>query len=523
MQKFGRLILILIGGLSIFGAVVFLALNLYVQSQGTQVRIEQELRQRFGASLKIGRISVTPWSGLKLTGIRIAQETTGTTGNFLEAKNFGLRIAFFSLFSRRLVIKEVSLVSPNVVWPQNSDGKWRLPDIRHEQTEAPLIAPAPETSPGEQPQNEESPAATASPTPSPRKMKAPQKPPAEEKPHLTSPFVSEIHKVSLSDGTFRFLGRANEPVANFEGVGFKAVISSALALKGNTRVARIALRDRFFVQQLKSPLRYDENGLDLSQISAHVGGGDVTGRFTMQPETEESPFHVDLKFRGVQADQIITEAGGPSGVLQGKIEGSLQTEGKTTDPDALAGTGEIFLKDGQLRQYNLLVALGQLFQIEELQQLHLDQAEAKYHLSPGIVTIDQLVLRSQNIHLSASGTVNFRGKLHLNSRLAINEKVREQLFKPIRANFQPTEEPGYSAVDFEVTGTLERPKTNLLEKVVGRDLKDLVNSFLGGKGEKTDKPKKKKEKGAKQNQDESAEQLPDVGASPAAPTPAPSP
>ena len=523
MQKFGRLILILIGGLSIFGAVVFLALNLYVQSQGTQVRIEQELRQRFGASLKIGRISVTPWSGLKLTGIRIAQETTGTTGNFLEAKNFGLRIAFFSLFSRRLVIKEVSLVSPNVVWPQNSDGKWRLPDIRHEQTEAALIAPAPETSPGEQPQNEESPAATASPTPSPRKMKAPQKPPAEEKPHLTSPFVSEIHKVSLSDGTFRFLGRANEPVANFEGVGFKAVISSALALKGNTRVARIALRDRFFVQQLKSPLRYDENGLDLSQISAHVGGGDVTGRFTMQPETEESPFHVDLKFRGVQADQIITEAGGPSGVLQGKIEGSLQTEGKTTDPDALAGTGEIFLKDGQLRQYNLLVALGQLFQIEELQQLHLDQAEAKYHLSPGIVTIDQLVLRSQNIHLSASGTVNFRGKLHLNSRLAINEKVREQLFKPIRANFQPTEEPGYSAVAFEVTGTLERPKTNLLEKVVGRDLKDLVNSFLGGKGEKTDKPKKKKEKGAKQNQDESAGQVPDVGASPAAPTPAPSP
>jgi len=63
--------------------------------------------------------------------------------------------------------------------------------------------------------------------------------------------------------------------------------------------------------------------------------------------------------------------------------------------------------------------------------------------------------------------VSFRGKLHLSSRLAINEKIRAQLYKPIRANFQPTEEPGYSAVDFEVTGTVERPKTNLLEKVVG--------------------------------------------------------
>src|SRR5437763_2057642 len=75
-------------------------------------------------------MSVTPWSGLKLSGITIAQGTTGTGGNFLEAKNFGLRIAFFSLFSRRLVIKEVSLVNPSVVWPQNSAGKWRLADLR---------------------------------------------------------------------------------------------------------------------------------------------------------------------------------------------------------------------------------------------------------------------------------------------------------------------------------------------------------------------------------------------------------
>ena len=514
MQKFGRLALILIGGLLIFAAVVFIALNLYVQSEGTQARIQQELRQRFGATLTIGRISVTPWSGLKLSGITMAQGANGAAGNFLEAENFGLRIAFFSVFSRRLVIKEVSLVGPKVVWPQNADGKWRLPDLRGERSEsnaAPTIA-EPENLPSEEPRTgkpaTETPAAQTKTTPSAqigRKTKA------------EGTFISEIHKVSLTDGNFRFLGRANDLVANFEGVGFRAAISNALALKGNARVARVSLRDRFFLQQLRSPLRYDANGLDLSQISAQVSGGELSGRFTMQPETEESPFRVELKFRGIQGDQIIAEAGGPAGVLQGKLEGSLQTEGKTTDPDALSGNGEISLKDGQVRQYNLLVTLGQLFQIEELTQLHLDQAEAKYHLSPGVVTIDELVLRSPNIHLSATGTVSFRGKLHLNSRLAINEKIREQLFKPIRANFQPTEEPGYSAVDFEVSGTLERPKTNLLEKVVGRDLKDLVNSLWGGKGEK---PKKKKQ----QNSDETtASSTPVLSATPAAPSPAGSP
>jgi type II secretion system protein N len=515
VRKFGRLALILVGGLSILAAIVFIALNLYVQSQGTQERIQQELRHRFGAALKIGRISVTPWSGLSLSDITIAQGPAGNA-NFLEAKNFALRVAFFSLFSRKLVIKEVTLVNPNVVWPQNADGKWRLPDLRGEESPSgPAVVLEPQNiAPGESEKAE---------TPMPEtSIAAATKGPAlrpERKTGGPPGFISEIHKVSLIDGNFRFLGRASEPVANFEGVRFRASISQPTALHGNARVEKVSLRDRFFLQQLRSPLRYNENGLDLSQISAHLGGGDLNGRFTMQPEADESPFHVEMKFRGVQADQIITDAGGPSGVLQGKLDGSLQTDGKTTDPDTLAGSGEVFLRDGQIRQYNLLVALGQIFQIEELTQLHLDQAEAKYHLAPGVVTIDELVLRSQNIHLSASGTVSFRGKLHLNSRLAINEKVRAQLFKPIRANFQPTGEPGYSAVDFEVTGTLERPKTNLLEKVVGRDLKDLVNSFWGG-GKGT---KKKKDKGAQSKSDEVASPVPEASSSPAGPSPGNSP
>ena len=103
MQKLGRAVLIIIGGLSILGALVLLAVNLYVQSRGTQARIQRELRQRFGADLTIGRISVTPWSGVKLSGITIAQAPGGTSANFLEAENFALRVAFLSLLKRTWV------------------------------------------------------------------------------------------------------------------------------------------------------------------------------------------------------------------------------------------------------------------------------------------------------------------------------------------------------------------------------------------------------------------------------------
>ncbi len=193
------------------------------------------------------------------------------------------------------------------------------------------------------------------------------------------------------------------------------------------------------------------------------------------------------------ADQIVENAGGPKGMVKGKLEGSFQASGKTADPNALVGRGEIFLRDGRVQQYSLLVLLGQILQIEELQELHLEQAEAKYHLSPGLVTIDELTLRSPNIRLTASGTVAFDGRLKLDSQLAINDRIRGQLFKAIRANFQPINEPGYSAIDFHVGGTIDRPSTNLMDRLVGRDLSGMLNSLFGGKRDRSKKKKKQTE------------------------------
>ncbi len=230
--------------------------------------------------------------------------------------------------------------------------------------------------------------------------------------------------------------------------------------------------------------------LELSKISARAGNGEINGYFAMQPEAEDSPFTTSVKFRNVLADQIVENAGGPKGMVKGELEGSFQASGKTADPNALIGRGEIFLRDGRVQQYSLLVLLGQILQIEELQELHLEQAEAKYHLSPGLVTIDNLILRSQNIHLTASGTVAFDGRLKLDSQLAINDRIRGQLFKAIRVNFQPTNEPGYSAIDFQVGGTIDRPSTNLMDRLVGRDLTNMLNSLFGGKKDRAKKKKK---------------------------------
>ena len=55
-----RLLLIALGAILGVAVLILIGANLYVQSQGTQARIQQELSQRLDTTLQVRRISVTP-------------------------------------------------------------------------------------------------------------------------------------------------------------------------------------------------------------------------------------------------------------------------------------------------------------------------------------------------------------------------------------------------------------------------------------------------------------------------------
>lgn len=479
MKKVTRFALYGAGAIGAILAVALLAVNLYVQSRGTQARIEQELSERLGTPLEIRRISVTPWWGLKLTGITMPQADETVPGSFLEADAFRLRVRMSSLFSRRLVIKEISLIHPEVVWAQDADGKWRLPTSPALTDER--VARAPAAAPGVEAESVPPPAGSEGESPPP--AVAPAQAPSGS-------FKPEVRRVNLTNGSFHFLDAKRDPVATFEGVRFRSNFRNATALNGNASIAKTSLRDRFFLEDLKSPLSYDPTQLEFSEITARVADGELNGSFTMSPNDAASPFSVMVNFHDLDANRIVSDAHGPEGMVRGKLEGHLEAAGQIADPNALVGKGEIYLRDGQVRRYSLLVALGQMLQIEELKQLKLEEAHVKYHITPGVVTVDELVFTSPNIRLTAKGTVDFNGELDLGARLAISERIRGRLFSAVRDNFQPTEMEGYSAVSFQVSGTVEHPKTNLMDKVVGDELRDLggVIERLFGRG----RPKRKR-------------------------------
>ena len=453
-------------------AATLLAVNLYVQSQGTQERIQQELSQGLDMPLHIERISVTPWGGLKLTGLTIPQSNPAAAPPCLAADTLRLRVRFRSIFRGPLVIKEVALVKPQVHWAQNESGKWRLPSLANNRRGGtkPTSAAASPPTPALRPSSTAMPART-------HELPIPQ---------------PEIKRVKLGAGSFRFLDGTNHDIAFFDGVAFSSAVRDASSLRGETRVAKITLRDRMFLEDLRAGLLYDPGTLVLSDIKARVGKGELAGNFSIEPQRKDSPFTVHARFGRVQADDLVTQAGGTKGTVRGVLQGTLEAGGELGNTEALTGAGTIQLHEGHVQQFALLVAIGQVLQIEELTQLDLEQAQAHYHLAANSVLVDELLLRSPNLRLNAAGTVSFNGKLALEATLTINDKIRAQLFRAIRDNFAAGTEPGEYTLPFHISGTLEKPKTDLMERAIGIDAKNIggvIDALLGrGKVKKKNTP-----------------------------------
>ena len=124
MKKVSKAILIGLAVVLVLVVALVVGLNLYIQSPGAQARIQEELSKALRLPLKITNTSVTPWSDLRITGISIPNGDA----NFLEATSFSARYRLLPLLDGKLIITEMRVENPKVVWQQNAEGKWKLPE-----------------------------------------------------------------------------------------------------------------------------------------------------------------------------------------------------------------------------------------------------------------------------------------------------------------------------------------------------------------------------------------------------------
>lgn len=475
MKKLSKAILIALGAVLVLAVAALFGVNLYIQSPGVQARIQEEISRALRVPLRITNSSVTPWGDLNIAGITIPNGGS----NLLEAAAFRARYRLGPIFTGKLVIYGMSVEKPKIVWAQNAAGKWELPRPEVAAAKSETLPPA-------------SPAANPEPAKSGPKSAEPKK---------KNGFQVVVEGFEIRHGEVELQDAARQPVATFSDVNMRYTTLTEERIEGVAEIARIVWAGALVFEKVRTPFNYTTEQLDLPQISATLGGGPASGSFNVKLKDAKSPFTLGLKFDQVDVARLARDAAWGEGQASGRLSGTLDLAGRLPEFSRSEGNVQLTLLDGRFHQLSYFAMIGEALGIKELSDLRLKQSTAAARIVDERVFVDSLSLDAGDLQLTAKGSARFDGKLQLASRLTAQNSVIKQLPGLVRDNFVAGDNDT-RYIDFNITGRAGKPRTDLLDRIVGKKYLNQFDDFVSGlfgKGKprddakKNDKKKKKDE------------------------------
>jgi hypothetical protein len=437
---FAKRFLLIVAGVLAAAAITLLCINLYLQSSGVQKRIRDAAVQSLGSELKIQSTVYTPWSGLVLRGISIPDPTNASL-NFVEAAALRIRFALTPLLNRRFAITECTLFEPKFTIRQLENGDWLMP------------LPAGRAQAAEAPKDPSS--ATAK----------------------GGSFRAELQRFHLRSGNVVFLNAKNRAIVSLDRVNIGGQIALDRSVAGIFEIGRTDFFNSLKPRKIGGTFTWDGRALDLPDIEGSLAGGKLMGKYRV--ESNEQPiFLLGLQLTGVLLRKLAEEAEVEPGKTEGTLQGTVNLTGDPRNSDSITGDGHFELVSAKLKPVDFLVKLGELLQIDELQLLELNDARLDLTVGDERVQVENILLKSSNLMLMGQGPVRFNGKMNLNARLLFNLKLQNQLKGVLGKSLIASDIPDYREVPFTVTGRVDNPKTDLLDKLIGAKVGQDVGGIL---------------------------------------------
>jgi hypothetical protein len=424
-----------------------LSINLYVQSPGTQLRLREIVSENLGYPVSVFRISFTPWSGFHLQDVSIQDPSVHYA--ILKAQDLWIKCNCLPLLRRKLIVRQVFLSGAEIRIPTTAG----LPRIESQDSkkESPFMA---------KPDSGSS---------------RPEQIPAAES-GIPGNLWVEIRKFKIRHVTIYFLGATGVPAATLREIE-GSVQSHKGEYLGKVRISSAAISDSIYVDDISSPVKCSNSALDLEDITAQMSGGEIHGSFHADLTNSELPYRVHLQVTGVNVNEIVSRAGGILDRAHGILQGSFQLAGCMKDPSLASGDGSLEIKRGYLDQYPVLKELGRWTQIDELQRLELEQALSKFSVVGEDIKVESLQLISKNCQVNLWGTVESAHRLDLNGRLTLSQFLSHKIPNELEENFARSKDGESRYLDFQVTGSVSKPQTDLFERIIGEKGKLLKKLF----------------------------------------------
>lgn len=443
---------------------ILVALDLYAGSKNVKTRMETALERELNMPVQFGAVHYTLWGGLRATdaSIEVGTQTEGAAASTLTIPSVSAHLAWYPLFSGRLVVQKLIFKTPQLTWVQGADGRWNLP----------------------------------APKPPQAKPAAPRPPEPKEKRAARKRLEFGIEAVKVENARLQFIDRQGRPTATFEGVNL--YMCDPEKPEGTLAIEKTSLREGLTVERFAAPFELRKKHIAISPIDARVAQGSVRGSATLGFERGLPLFTLDLLFDGVSLNELLTQFGNEKTAARtdGTLQGNLDLYGTVGQKKSIEGAGQLRLLHGRMNQVPLLQTIGKALQIEELNELDLRNVQLNLRAAEGKVFVDNLTMESLNMGLTAEGVSEWDGKLNLAARLAVAPKITRQLPGWVDAGFQPVPGGDFRQIAFNINGTVTNPNTDLLCVLMGQKYgTQFLNLWqsLSGKNKKKGEEKKKPE------------------------------
>ena len=415
---------------------VVLAGGIFLRTEGVQRRIREGLSLGSGMQVKCEAFEPGFWSGTRMTRVTASNQD----GSSVSANEAYVKLELLPLVVGRLVFREIRLEGVRVICiepsrpragAENSEGAGTPEGAKRKDIETKRLA----------------------------LLKA-----------LRVLHVSEAAvDWQLADGRTKL---------QMEGVALRLQLNEKNTGSGELTVNRCTWMDVIVLKAGRAEMRLVDGLLHLDAIKAGCGEGGVAGSGEVALFSPQS-FALRLNAEAVDLEKMSDEL--PNLRLSGKAQGGLQIEGSLVDEASWRGGAKLEIRDGKLRGVNLLQMIGQVFQIQEISNFQIKQGVANVRIAERRLWLDEFKLDGGDLLLSAPGTLDFERNLALNAKLSVPERLLNgRVAQLLSRGFSAPDDAGLRSIGFQVSGTLEKPSTNLLDKVVGEGLGGVVNQLLGG-------------------------------------------
>ena len=458
MKHIVKATLLLLVAITCLAGLGLLAVNLYVQSPDTQLRLRELISKNLGHSISIFRTSLNPWTGIHLQDVVVQDPSTNDP--LLRVQDLWIQCDLLPLMRHKLLVRQMTL----------SGAELRIPLAGH-------LRPAPETKglaatePTLRLNDSSDFASNETPTPA-----EPERPVRGGENPLPRNFAVEIRKLKIRRSSIYFLGPTGYPTATISALE-GTVHSHNEAYVGRVQIANASISNSVGVNKISSPIRFSKGTIELKEITGQISGGEIRGSFRADLSDSELPYRVRLRITGVSINEIGGRAGGILDRAHGTLQGSFQLAGSIKDPSLATGGGSLEIKTGYLDQYPVLQELGRWTQIDELQRLDLERADSNFSIIGRDIKVNSLELVSKNCEVKLSGTIDSAQKLDLNGRLTLSQFLSQKIPNELEENFARSPDGQSRYLDFQVTGSVLKPQTDLFDRIIGDKMRLLRKIF----------------------------------------------